>query len=128
MTGVSLVDEGREDPSTTISGSSSARQRNAIKWRADDGPTLNAGLVAAIFQGIQTCIARKPYIFVCFQGGPDPLSPLWIRTCQWIKARNSIQLKLVKMKAQFIFYLALRRISSPPMQSAPLISELVSTI
>ena len=28
-----LIDEGREDPSTTISGPSSARQRNAIKWR-----------------------------------------------------------------------------------------------
>ena len=35
-------------------------------------PTLNAGLAAAIFQGIRTCIARKPYIFVIFQcGGPD---------------------------------------------------------
>ena len=45
-------------------------------WHADDGPTLNAGLVAAIFQGIRTCIARKPYIFVIFQrGAPDPLSP-----------------------------------------------------
>ena len=34
--------------------------------------TLNASLVAAIFQGIRTCIARKPYIFVIFQcGGPD---------------------------------------------------------
>ena len=42
---------------------------------ADDGPTLNAGLVAAIFQGIRTCFARKPYIFVIFQGGPNPLSP-----------------------------------------------------
>ena len=45
-----VIDEGREDPNTTISGPSSARQRNAIKmafhWRADDGPTLNAGLVA----------------------------------------------------------------------------------
>ena len=45
-----FVDEGREDPNTTKSGSSAARQRNAIKigirWRADDGPTLNAGLVA----------------------------------------------------------------------------------
>ena len=45
-----LVDEGREDPNTTISGPSLAQQRNAIKmafhWRADDGPTLNAGLVA----------------------------------------------------------------------------------
>ena len=35
-----LVDEGREDPNTTISGPSSARQRH--RWRADDGPTLNA--------------------------------------------------------------------------------------
>ena len=52
----------------------------AFRWRANDGPTLNPGLVAAIFQGIRTCIARNPYIFVIFQGGPDPLSPLWIRT------------------------------------------------
>ena len=34
------VDEGMEDPNTTISGPSLARQRN------DDGPTINAGLVA----------------------------------------------------------------------------------
>ena len=42
--------ETREDPNTTISGPSSARQRTAIYmafgWRADDGPTLKAGLVA----------------------------------------------------------------------------------
>ena len=35
---------------TSISWPSSARQRNAIqmafRWRADDGPTMNAGLVA----------------------------------------------------------------------------------
>ena len=36
---------------------------------SDDDPTLNSGMVAAIFQGIRTCIARKPYIFVIFQGG-----------------------------------------------------------
>ena len=41
----------------------------AFPWHAYDGPTLNAGLVVAIFQGIPTCIARKPYIFVIFQGG-----------------------------------------------------------
>ena len=41
----------------------------AFRWRANDGPTLNAGLVAAIFQGIRTCTARKPFIFVIFQGG-----------------------------------------------------------
>ena len=53
----------------------------AFRRCADDGPTLNTGLTAAIFQGIGTYIARKPYIFVIFQGGPDPLSPLWIRIC-----------------------------------------------
>ena len=34
---VFLVDEGRENPSATISGPSSARQQNAIKWRFDGG-------------------------------------------------------------------------------------------
>ena len=42
--------EGRKDPNTTISGLSSARRQNAIlmafRWRADDGLTLDAGLVA----------------------------------------------------------------------------------
>ena len=53
-----------------------------FRWQADDGPTLNAALVASDFQGIRTSIAKKPYIFVIFQGvGPDPLSPLWIRAC-----------------------------------------------
>ena len=28
-----------------------------------------------IFQGVRTSIAKKPYIFVIFQGGQDPLSP-----------------------------------------------------
>ena len=45
-----LVDEGREDPNTTISVLSLARQQNAIKivfpWHADDGQTLSAGLEA----------------------------------------------------------------------------------
>ena len=43
----------REDPNTTISGPSLARQRNAILmafcWRTDYGPILNAGLVALQF-------------------------------------------------------------------------------
>ena len=50
-----LVNEGREDPHTAISGPSSARRRNAVymafRWRADDGPTLNAGLIALWFSG-----------------------------------------------------------------------------
>ena len=45
-----LVDEGREIPNITISGPSSARQRNAaFLWRVDDRPTLNAGLVLFVF-------------------------------------------------------------------------------
>ena len=51
----------------------------AFCWRADDGPALNAGLVAfVIFQGIQTSIAKKPYIFVIFQGlgGGVPTPPI----------------------------------------------------
>ena len=53
----------REDRNATKSGPLSARQRN------DNGPTLNAGLVAVVFQGIRTSIAKEPYIFVIFQGG-----------------------------------------------------------
>ena len=49
--GFFLVDEGIEEPSTAINGPSSACQRNAIsmaiRWRADDGPTLNVGLGAS---------------------------------------------------------------------------------
>ena len=45
-----LMKGGRIQIDITISGSSYARQRNAIKmvfrWRANDGPTLNAGLKA----------------------------------------------------------------------------------
>ena len=45
-----LVDEGREGPNTILSGPSLTRQRNvvemALRLRADDGPTLKAGLVA----------------------------------------------------------------------------------
>ena len=38
LTAVFLVDERIDDPNTTKSGS--------FRWWADDGPTLNAGLVA----------------------------------------------------------------------------------
>ena len=43
-------DKGIDDPNTAINGPPSARQRNAFeiafRWWADNGPTLNAGLVA----------------------------------------------------------------------------------
>ena len=45
-----FVDEWRKDQNTTKSGPLSARQQNAIRMaflrRVDDGPKLNAGLVA----------------------------------------------------------------------------------
>ena len=45
-----LVAEGIEDPNIEINGPSSAHQRDtietALRWLADDGPTLNAGLVS----------------------------------------------------------------------------------
>ena len=71
---------GREKVSNTaISGASSARNRNAIlmavRWHDDDGPTLHADLETD-FQGIRISIAKKPYIFVVFQGGQDPVPPL----------------------------------------------------
>ena len=54
------------DPNSTINGPSSASQ---FRWHAGDGPTLNAGLVLVIFQGIWSRFAQKPYNFVIFQGG-----------------------------------------------------------
>ena len=48
--GQTLTDNVLDDPNTTKSRPSSACQRYAIKmairWRADNGPTLNSGLVA----------------------------------------------------------------------------------
>ena len=76
-----LVDEGWEDPNTTICGPISARQRNAIlmafRWRADDGPTLNAGLVALCFSGDPDQFCYETLYFCDFSGGggPDLLPP-----------------------------------------------------
>ena len=44
-----LVDEGKEDPNTAINRHhrpASETPLLAFRWRADDGQTLNAGLVA----------------------------------------------------------------------------------
>ena len=73
------MSEGKEDPNTTESGPSSACQRFASgRWWPNNECWLGSSV---IFQGIPTCIARKPYIFVIFQGGggSGPLAPLWIR-------------------------------------------------
>ena len=94
-----LVEEGTEDPNTTKSGPLSAHQQNAIlmvfRWRANDGPTLNAGLIDVILQRIRTRIAKKPYIFVIFQGGGSwspPVSPLDLRMA-YIYAQLSFKCK-----------------------------------
>ena len=42
----------------------------ALCWRADYGPSFSF----VIFQGIQTYIAKKPYIFVIL-GGSRPPAP-----------------------------------------------------
>ena len=86
---VFLVDEGREDPSTTISGPLTTRQRNVIKCRFAGVPIMahiECWHGSCDFQGIRTCIARKPLIIVIFHGGgggggPDSLlpPPPWIR-------------------------------------------------
>ena len=63
-----LVDERREDPNTAISGPLLA-SKTPLKLCADDGPTLNSGLLAfEIFQAIRTSIAKKLHIFVIFPG------------------------------------------------------------
>ena len=43
----------------------------AFRWQANDGPTFAGSVAFAIFQGIWTCIAKKPYIFVIFRGGGE---------------------------------------------------------
>ena len=58
-----LVDEWREDPSNTIREPSTACQRNAVafRWHTDDGPILNAGLVAlCFFRGSGPALLRNP--------------------------------------------------------------------
>ena len=48
----------------------------AFRWRADDGPTLNTGLVAYwLSRGSGPVLLRRPIYLCFFKGGPDPLSP-----------------------------------------------------
>ena len=58
MTTFFLIDEGRKDPNTTVSGH---HRSMAFRWRADVGPTLNADLVAScFFRGSEPVLLRKP--------------------------------------------------------------------
>ena len=67
-----------------------------------------------IFKGIRTSIAKRPYIFVIFQGGgggPDPLSPLWTHT--WDQTfYGLIGHNNVCLHTHHVFYI--RVIPSPP--------------
>ena len=68
-----LAHEGREDPNATVSVPPSARQGNAIEmafcWRANDGPTLNAGFVALWFFSVSEQILFRNPIFLWFFRG-----------------------------------------------------------
>ena len=50
----------------------------AFHWHADDGPTLNAGLVALwFFRGSGPVLLRSPIVYdFSGRGGPEPLLPL----------------------------------------------------
>ena len=78
---VVVLYEGKKDPNSIKSKPSSARQRNAIKWRFAGGAIMAQLGSFVIFQGVRTSIAKEPYIFVIFQEGsgpPAPPLPLWI--------------------------------------------------
>ena len=93
-----LVDARMEDPSTTISEPSSSRHWMAFCWRADDGPTLNAGLVAVIFRGSGPVLLENPIFLWFFRGGgvgSGTPAPLWIRTCIRGICANEISTKII---------------------------------
>ena len=55
------------------------RHKFAFHWRANDGPRLNADLVALIFIGCGPVLLRIPIYFSLLRvGGSDPLS-LWMQ-------------------------------------------------
>ena len=92
---------GERKSNTTISGASSANQRNDIqmmfRWFANDGPTLNLAWKLCEFQGFRTSITLKPCIFMIFQGGgPDPLPPFWIHP-YYAQGNRAILVRLHKV-------------------------------
>ena len=54
----------------------------AFRWRADDGSTLNAGLVALLFfRGSGQVLLKNTIFLLFFREGLDPMSSLWIHAC-----------------------------------------------
>ena len=84
-----FLDEGVENQIHFFGGPHRPASETPLKWRfagvrmmPQHGCWLGSFV---IFQGIWTSSAKKPYIFVIFQGGggsgPHAPPPLWIRAC-----------------------------------------------
>ena len=77
-----LVDEGREVSNKYHHQPAS---KTSFKWRFSGVLIMVQNWMLGSFvilQGIRTSIAKKPYIFVIFQGGLDPLLPTsWETIC-----------------------------------------------
>ena len=105
---VFLVDEGTQQIPLKVDHHRHASETPfsmAFRWRVNDGPTLNAGLVAAfvIFLWIRTRIAKKPYN-VCDlsvgRGRFRPPVPLLTRACLplvvYISSRDEAKVAVFK--------------------------------
>ena len=82
----------------------------AFRWRVNDGPIFKCWLGSFVtFQGIRTNIVKKPYFLKFFRGGggPDPLSPLWIRPWTvWMQRLNwAFAARLCNKKQNLIYWL-----------------------
>ena len=79
------VDEGREDLSPTLSGPSSARQRNAIKWpfacMTMNAPHWMLASQLRFFRGSGPVLLESPIFLWFFRGGGVRT---WIRTCNFM--------------------------------------------
>ena len=101
---------GIEDPKIDINGPSSARQRNAIemayRWRADDGPTLDAGFVALwLFRGSGPVLQRNPIFLWFFRGGggADFLPPSGSAHKPYIVANTNKEFSWSRLKIGFFW-------------------------
>ena len=70
-----LVDDGREDPNTTLSGAiigpPAKRHFNGVSLAGRWWPNIECWLGSfVVLQGTRTSIAKKSYIFVIFQNMP----------------------------------------------------------
>ena len=69
----------------------------AFRWQANDGPTLNAGLV---FEGIRTSIAKKPLYFCNFSGGEGGVTHAGIQE----SSSGGVQVSLTQKSSDVFFF------------------------